>query len=70
MDLADYAQEVEAARLEHLLREREAKRVKQLSTAYCEECGDRIPDKRRMAVSGVRHCVSCQEDIEWMERRA
>ena len=27
----------------------------------CEECGDVIPEARRLAVPGVRRCVPCQE---------
>lgn len=26
----------------------------------CDECGERIPDRRREALPGVRTCVSCQ----------
>ena len=26
----------------------------------CEDCGDRIPDRRRAALPGVRTCVRCQ----------
>lgn len=28
----------------------------------CEDCGDRIPDRRRQALSGVRTCVRCQSE--------
>lgn len=27
---------------------------------YCEECGERIPQKRREALPGARTCVACQ----------
>jgi phage/conjugal plasmid C-4 type zinc finger TraR family protein len=27
----------------------------------CEDCGAAIPEARRRAVPGVRHCVRCQE---------
>lgn len=27
----------------------------------CEECGEPIPEARRLAVPGVRRCVPCQE---------
>ena len=26
----------------------------------CDDCGERIPAKRRTAIAGVRTCVSCQ----------
>jgi len=28
----------------------------------CEDCGDRIPDRRREALPGVRTCVRCQSE--------
>lgn len=28
----------------------------------CEECGERIPDRRREALPGVRTCVRCQAE--------
>ncbi|WP_230279731.1 MULTISPECIES: DksA/TraR family C4-type zinc finger protein [unclassified Croceicoccus] len=31
---------------------------------YCEECGERIPDKRRAALPGVRTCVPCQTQTD------
>jgi len=27
---------------------------------HCEECGERIPERRRLALPGVRTCVPCQ----------
>ena len=30
------------------------------SAAYCDICGEDIPEKRRQAVPGVRTCVACQ----------
>lgn len=32
--------------------------------SHCEECGDRIPKARRLAVPGVQLCVHCQEYAE------
>ncbi|MSR15179.1 MAG: DksA/TraR family C4-type zinc finger protein [Gammaproteobacteria bacterium] len=32
--------------------------------ADCEDCGDTIPEARRLAVPGVRRCVACQEAQE------
>ena len=34
------------------------------SLTHCEECGEIIPDARRSAIPGVRHCVSCQAEKE------
>ena len=30
------------------------------SAEYCDECGEPIPEKRRIALPGVRTCVECQ----------
>ena len=34
------------------------------SAEECEECGDEIPEARRLAVPGVQLCVFCQEKHE------
>jgi len=33
----------------------------QPSLTHCEECGDEIPEKRRLAIKGCRMCVYCQQ---------
>ena len=38
------------------------------SSTHCKECGAVIPDARRKAISGVRHCVRCQSEIEKKQR--
>jgi phage/conjugal plasmid C-4 type zinc finger TraR family protein len=30
----------------------------------CQECGGKIPEKRRRAAPGCRRCVECQMDFE------
>ncbi|MBK5230850.1 MAG: TraR/DksA C4-type zinc finger protein [Thermoleophilia bacterium] len=39
---------------------------RELSAKWCEGagCGERIPDERRRAVTGVRFCVACQAGRE------
>ena len=32
------------------------------SLKRCEECGDLIPEARRIAVPGVRLCIACQTE--------
>ena len=34
------------------------------SLTHCEECGEPIPEARRQAIPGVRHCVTCQEELD------
>lgn len=38
------------------------------SAAECDECGEAIPEGRRLAVPGVRLCVGCAEASEWHQR--
>jgi len=30
------------------------------SAEYCEDCGEDIPERRRLALPGTRTCVQCQ----------
>ena len=30
------------------------------SLEWCEDCGEAIPDRRRIALAGVRTCIACQ----------
>jgi len=34
------------------------------SLTHCEECENAIPEARRKAIPGVRHCVKCQSELE------
>ncbi len=34
------------------------------SAEFCDECGNAIPEARRLAVRGVQHCISCQNELE------
>ena len=34
------------------------------SAEYCDECGEAIPEARRLALPGVQHCVGCQTELE------
>ncbi|ATZ11133.1 DksA/TraR family C4-type zinc finger protein [Erwinia amylovora] len=31
-----------------------------VSASECEECGEAIPEARRLALPGVRYCIQCQ----------
>ena len=39
------------------------------SRAFCEECGEPIPEARRRALPGVRLCLECQQEAD-MEQHA
>lgn len=34
------------------------------SATHCEECEAEIPERRRQAVSGVRLCIRCQQELD------
>ena len=34
------------------------------SLEYCEECGDEIPEARRLAIKGCTTCIDCQTLLE------
>ena len=37
------------------------------SAEFCEECGEPIPERRRLAIAGVKLCIDCQtaHDRKW-----
>ena len=34
------------------------------SLTHCEECEAEIPERRRVAIPGVRLCIQCQSELE------
>ncbi len=39
------------------------------SALYCDECGELIPEARRIAIKGVRFCIQCQQSLEHLTQR-
>ncbi len=35
-----------------------------VSAVRCEDCGEKIPEKRRQMSKGCTRCTSCQSDID------
>jgi phage/conjugal plasmid C-4 type zinc finger TraR family protein len=69
MDVIDQAQhQCELTILDRIRQARIRNRVHEESSAKCEECGKKIPEKRRKAVPGCRFCVPCQLDLENLSR--
>lgn len=62
-DVADLANDVMQARLDQLLAQRSKPSTK-ASAFECDECGDEIPQARRLAVVGTQHCTECAGMIE------
>jgi len=40
-----------------------------VSAERCEECGEDIPQPRRVAVPGCKTCASCQADLELLKKQ-
>lgn len=40
-----------------------------VSATHCEECGEDIPELRRVKVQGCQRCASCQQDSELRQKQ-
>jgi phage/conjugal plasmid C-4 type zinc finger TraR family protein len=63
----------QASELEELLRNNaiQAHRINHnaVSAKHCIDCGDDIPELRRVKVLGCQRCASCQGDFEKKQGR-
>ncbi|MBI9109906.1 TraR/DksA C4-type zinc finger protein [Maridesulfovibrio ferrireducens] len=66
MDIVDAAQGVEKLFIEAALANR-LSCPNRPSNKYCEECGEEIPEARRVAIPGVRYCIKCQTEMEQIQ---
>lgn len=64
-DQIDYAQQQADAYLQDSLARVAAYKPMGPSLELCEDCGARIPERRRQAVSGCTRCIGCQEAYEY-----
>ncbi len=55
-------EQIEASLQDELLRLRSLELPKGESLVNCAECGDPIPEKRRLALRGVALCIDCQRE--------
>ncbi|WP_425044068.1 DksA/TraR family C4-type zinc finger protein [Primorskyibacter sp. S87] len=56
------SEQIEASIRDELTRMQAAKRPQGESLARCAECDEEIPEKRRIAIPGVKLCLDCQQD--------
>ncbi|CFQ34450.1 Zinc-finger containing protein [Yersinia bercovieri] len=63
-DIIDNAQKVIELMLEQQIASVRS-RLNAEPTLFCLECEDPIPEERRIAISGVSHCVECQNLLEF-----
>lgn len=59
----EYEERVRAAGIDALRIDHSA-----ISATECRECGESIPEARRMNMPGVQTCIDCQQEIEDRER--
>jgi len=64
-DIIDQANELVEHRLQ-LAIQRHRIDQKAVSAEHCSECGEGIPEARRVAMPGCKTCASCQEVLELM----
>lgn len=60
MDQFDRAQELEQIAREKAITYQQSKMLQGDSAYECEDCGEPIPEPRRLAVKGVKKCIDCQ----------
>ena len=56
------SEQIEASVSDELARMRAQKRPAGESLTYCAECEEPIPEKRRLAIPGVKLCLDCQQE--------
>lgn len=62
-EIIDQANELVEQNINHTI---QAHRINRnaVSAEHCEECGDLIPEARRIVVPGCQTCADCQSLIE------
>ena len=63
MDIADQAQ-AEIDRMNVRVLRTSSKKATLVSAEFRAECGEPIPEARRLAVPGCRLCIDCQTERE------
>lgn len=56
------SEQIEASISDELARMQAQKRPVGDSLTHCAECEEPIPEKRRLALPGVKLCLECQQD--------
>jgi phage/conjugal plasmid C-4 type zinc finger TraR family protein len=64
MDQFDRASELEQVARDKAIAYHQAKMQHGESATDCADCGEPIPEPRRLAVIGVKRCVDCQGILE------
>ncbi|EAS1759763.1 TraR/DksA family transcriptional regulator [Salmonella enterica] len=67
-DEIDRDQEFNERQLEAAIARSRSSAKSQPSLYHCRQCGDEIPEKRRLLLPGVSLCIDCQMDNERQNR--
>ncbi|QBX86458.1 TraR/DksA family transcriptional regulator [Enterobacter roggenkampii] len=67
-DIIDQANELVEHRLQLAIQKHRIDK-NEVSAKHCSECGEDIPEARRVAMPGCKTCASCQENLELMQRQ-
>lgn len=65
-DIIDQANELVEHRLQLAIQKHRIDDQNAVSAEHCSECGEDIPEARRVAMPGCKTCASCQEVLELM----
>lgn len=60
-DFADLGAQAADRHLSESMRARQSGRGATESYTHCEDCGEPIPEARRLAMPGCIRCIECQE---------
>ncbi len=66
-DAIDFANELAQMRVDQTVASMRINR-NAVSATHCEECGEDIPEPRRIAVPGCRMCAECQGITEKLNK--
>lgn len=56
------SEQIESSLQDELARMQAQKRPLGDSLSHCAECEEEIPEKRRLAIPGVKLCIECQQE--------
>ncbi|WP_370047478.1 MULTISPECIES: DksA/TraR family C4-type zinc finger protein [Salipiger] len=62
------SEQIEASISDELERMRARRAPVGESLSECAECGEEIPEKRRLALPGVKLCIDCQQERDGARR--
>ena len=62
------SEQIEASISDELARLKAQKRPVGESLTHCAECEEAIPEKRRLALPGVKLCIDCQQERDGAQK--